>query len=174
MTSETNGWDALQILGMALLLGQLACVSLAPEPLWGHLTEPPYCATASAVLVTVALALLRWLRPRPVRLEKLILALFLAGMPVIYLWAALLEPGAPSFRIEALGIVVFWLLSGLGYLRWPLLLGLGILAHGLGWDLWHHGGSTFIPDWYSLGCLIADAGIGLYALTQGKAYRAGD
>ena len=45
-------------------------------------------------------------------------------------------------------------------------LAVGIAAHGLAWDLWHHGRTTFIPDWYTIGCLIVDVGWGLYAASR--------
>ena len=172
MTSTTTGeWDARQVAGVGLLFGQLAATLLAPEPPWRNWSEPTYLAMAAVWIVTLALGLLRFLPRRRLRLERAILALFLAGMPVVYLWAALLrEPDARTLSVEGLGGLIFGGLAVLGYLRYPWLLGLGIIAHGLGWDLWHYGRSHFMPDWYAPACLLADVGLGLYALTQAKTY----
>ena len=30
----------------------------------------------------------------------------------------------------------------------------------------HHGHSGYIPDWYSLGCLVTDLGVGVFALLR--------
>ena len=49
----------------------------------------------------------------------------------------------------------------------PWLLAAGIAGHGLAWDSWHYlASSTYIPGWYSLGCLLVDAAIGLYAAVR--------
>jgi len=84
--------------------------------------------------------------------------------------ALLRSPDPGTLGLEASGGLLFVGLAGLGYLRYPWLLGLGILGHGFGWDLWHHGRSHFIPDWYSVACLMIDVGLGLYALTQARTY----
>jgi len=34
------------------------------------------------------------------------------------------------------------------------------------WDAWHHGRSSYIPDWYSAGCLVTDLGVGVFALLR--------
>jgi hypothetical protein len=154
-----------------LLFGQLGATLLAPEPPWRNLSEPTSVAVAAVWIVTPALAVLRFLPRRRLRVERAILALFLAGMPVVYLWAALLRsPDSGTLGVEGVGLLLFAGAAGLGYMRYPLLLGFGILGHGLGWDLWHFGRSLFMPDWYAVACLIADVGIGFYALTQAKAY----
>jgi hypothetical protein len=174
-STATGEWDARQVAGLVLLFGQLAWTLLAPEAPWLNWSEPTHIAVAAVWIVTPALGLLRFLPPRRLRLERAILALFLAGMPVVYLWAALLRaPDAGTLWMEGLGGLIFGGLAGLGYWRYPWVLGLGVVGHGLGWDLWHYGRSHFIPDWYSLGCLITDVGVGLYALTQAKAYGSPD
>jgi di/tricarboxylate transporter len=89
---------------------------------------------------------------------------FLAGMQIIYAWAAILHGDRGSLGVEALGLLGFLGLALAGYARWPRLIGIGIIAHGLAWDSWHHGHSGYIPDWYSLGCLVTDLGVGLFAL----------
>lgn len=172
MTSTRTGeWDAGQIAGVGLLFGQLASTLLAPEPPWRNWSEPTHIAMAAVWIITPILGLLRFVSPRRARLEQAILALFLAGMPVMYLWAALLRaPDASTLSVEALGGLIFGGLAVLGYLRYPWLLGLGIIGHGLGWDLWHYGKSHFMPDWYAVACLLTDVGLGLYVLTQARTY----
>ena len=69
-----------------------------------------------------------------------------------------------DLALESIGIVVYGGAAVAGYLRRPWLIGAGIIAHGLGWDLWHHGRSSYVPDWYSAACLVVDLGVGAFAL----------
>src|SRR5450432_494743 len=93
------------------------------------------------------------------------LTLFLLGMPVVYLLSAdgiLNSPGRP---IELLGLAIYGGLAIASYFLPPPVLAAGILFHGIGWDSWHYGNSSYIPNWYAAGCLIADVGIALFALS---------
>ena len=75
----------------------------------------------------------------------------------------------PAARRHALGLAA---LAAIGARRAPWLLGVGVMAHGLLWDSWHIGRAPFMPDWYSLACLIVDVGWGLWALGRVSAWRA--
>ncbi|MCE9577796.1 MAG: hypothetical protein K8W52_31975 [Deltaproteobacteria bacterium] len=153
--------DALALTG---LLAQQAYV-LATVPLAAlHATEPTTIATVASAIVTAALVASLF-SSALASLRRLQLALFLGGMPIIYAWCALLRGDTSALAIESIGLVVFGGLAIAGYLRVPLLLGVGIIAHGVAWDAWHHGHSSYVPDWYSAGCLVADLGIGLFALS---------
>ena len=136
-----------------------------PESPFHHLLEPTYLASLSSIVVVLVLGASRF-AARGRRIDRQIFALFLGGMPVVYAWAAILRGDTLDLAVETIGILVFGGLAIVGYRRGPWLLGAGIVAHGLAWDAWHHGRSAFIADWYSMGCLIVDLGIGLYALAR--------
>ena len=163
----------LELPAFVLLIAVLAYawLGLAPESPLMHPLVPPYFATLAAVLVGAQLILLRLLPQRRLRLEKLVLALFLAGMPLIYIWAAALAGDHDGLMLEAIGLPLFGALALWGYLRKPALLGVGILAHGIAWDAWHHGHSAYMPDWYALGCLLVDVALGMLVFTQLRAHR---
>lgn len=163
----------LELPAFALLIAVLAYawIGLAPESPLLHLLLPPYFATLAAVLVAAQLVVLRLLPRRRLRLEKLVLALFLGAMPLIYLWAAWLANDAGGMKLEAVGLLLFGSLAIWGWLRSPAIIGAGIVAHGVAWDAWHHGHSAYMPDWYALGCLLVDVALGLLVFTQLRAYR---
>src|SRR6185503_7541601 len=150
-------------IALAALVGQLVAVLwLAPGSVLHSPLEPTSLATFSTVAVTLVLLASRLAGID--RFDRLVLALFLAGMQLIYVWAAILHGGPRDLGVEALGALGYVGLAVAGYARWPRLIGIGIIAHGLAWDSWHHGHSSYIPDWYSVGCLITDLGVGVFAL----------
>lgn len=149
-----------------LLVAQLAVtLSILPDSPLAHLAEPTYLAALGAMGVTLVLVFTRFVAA-PRWLDRVVLASFLAGMPIVYAWCAALRGDPRDLAIEWIGIVVFGGAALAGYLRWPWLIGAGIIAHGVGWDLWHHARSGYVPDWYSLGCLISDGGVGVFALVH--------
>jgi hypothetical protein len=153
-------------LAFALLVAQLV-ISLAmlPDSPFAHLTEPTYLAAIASIAITLVLAVTRFVA-RPPWLDRAVLAAFLAAMPVIYAWCAILRGDTSDLALEAIGIAVYGGAAVAGYLRWPWLIGAGIIAHGVGWDLWHHGRSSYVPDWYAAACLVVDIGIGIFALVH--------
>jgi hypothetical protein len=158
---------ARDIVAFAFLYAQLAgIVWLVPRWSIALLREPLYLAVVATILTTAAITVLRLRGRRGSALERWILALFLAGMPVVYIWSWLRAPQPGWLGIELLGLVLFAGLAALGLFRSPWFLAGGIAAHGLGWDLWHYGRTEFIPDWYTIGCLIADIGLGVYAAVE--------
>ena len=153
-------------LAFALLLAQqLLVLFIVPRSALCDLAEPTTLATLASALVTVVLAGSRFV-VRPAWFDRAALATVLAGMPIIYAWSAVLHGNVANLAVEGVGIVVFVGLALAGVLRAGWLIGLGILVHGLAWDAWHHGHSGYIPDWYSAGCLVADLGIGMFALVH--------
>ena len=152
---------------LAALVAQLVAVFwLTPASVLHAPAEPTSLATLCTFAVTLLLLASRVAGTD--RFDRLVLALFLAGMQLIYAWAAILHGGPGALGIEAIGLVLFVGLALAGYARWPWLIGVGILAHGLAWDSWHHGRSGYIPDWYSLGCLVTDLGVGAFALLRSE------
>ena len=151
-------------LALALLVAQLVVtLLLLPESPLAHPSEPVYLASLASIVVTVVLLVTRFVS-RPWWLDRQVLAVFLAGMPMIYAWSALWRGHAADLALESVGIAVYGGMALIGFRRAPWLIGAGIIAHGVAWDAWHHGHSAYIPDWYSLGCLIADLGVDVFAL----------
>ena len=106
---------------------------------------------------------------RPIHTERLLFAAFLCGMPFVYvaqyLTAANAKPGGWLW-LEVAGIPIFATLALLGVKISPWFLVIGIAAHGVGWDSWHYRNSAYIPDWYSISCLLVDITIGAYAAVR--------
>jgi hypothetical protein len=95
------------------------------------------------------------------------LALFLLGMPTVYLGSLALHGGNRSWlTTELIGQIAFATLAIAGLRGSGWILVAGLAAHGLAWDLWHHGRTPFMPDWYAVGCLIVDVGWALYAASR--------
>jgi hypothetical protein len=145
-----------------------ALVVLAPHSaLHDSMTE----TLAGGATVAVAVLVLRRLPKRRWGLARSIYAVFLAAMPCIYLAAALKRGSSSDVAIELVGVAVFAGLALFGYYKSFLVLGLGIAAHGLGWDLWHHGSASYSASWYPLACLLVDLALGLLVLTQASVHQ---
>jgi hypothetical protein len=159
-------WASWGPVSLSFLLGQLVVCVVWVVPDWSfrHLGEPAYVGILGDATV-VALLLLSRALPAP-RLERGALAVFLSLMPAVYLAAWGVTEHGTWVWIEIMGLTVFATLAILGLLISPWYLGLGIIAHGVLWDLWHHErvvAQHFIPSWYTSACLIADVGVGIYA-----------
>src|SRR5215831_2644921 len=148
-----------------------ALVVLAPGSALYDFPTAETLAGLAAVVVAVALATLRCLPKRRLRFERLIYAGFLAAMPFIYLAAALKLGSSFDIAIELVGVPVFVCLALFGYYKSFLVLGLGVAAHGLGWDLWHHGSASYIASWYPFACLLVDLALGFLVLTQASVHQ---
>jgi hypothetical protein len=151
---------------VALILSTCAALLVAPDIHLADLGEPAIGATLGTPLVLAAIVTLR-LAGMPSIFERRLLALFLLLMPTVYLSSlALHGGGAPWPAVEIVGQLIFAVLAIAGLRASGRYLALGIAAHGLLWDLWHHGRTTFIPDWYTVGCLLVDVGWGAYAASR--------
>src|SRR6476659_1164220 len=73
--------------------------------------------------------------------------------------------------VELVGFLIYVTLAVLGLKRhW--LIAAGIAAHGIAWDLWHYvPGSSYIPSWYAIACLVVDIGLATYAAARIPAWR---
>jgi len=143
---------------------------LAPRSALSELSKAETLAGWSTVVVAVTLVVLRLLPRRRLRVERSIYAAFLAAMPLIYFAAALRQGSGSDIAIELVGVFAFVGLAVLGYLKSFLALGLGIAAHGLGWDLWHHSSASYIANWYPFACMLIDLALGFLVLTQASVH----
>jgi hypothetical protein len=171
--SGMNGMRGFELGGFALAITAVAYAAfvLAPESPLRHLGEPAYLAMPAAIGVLGLLLALRLRARCSLRLESALLAAFLAGMPVVYLWSALRVPGG-AVALESVGLLIFAAIAVLGYARRSLLLlAFGIAAHGLLWDFWRHGRAGYIEPWYPMGCLLVDVALALLVLAMASAAR---
>jgi hypothetical protein len=157
------GW--IRSVGRVSLFAQLILLAaLVPDSPLRHLDEPPYIAAIASAATTIAILIFDLLNDQ--KTVRRLLALFLAGMPMVYIAAWLTRPsGQSDLWIEIAGLVLFGTLAALGLVRSIWFLAAGILAHGLAWDLFHLG-STFIPTWYAVGCAVVDVGFAAYAASR--------
>jgi alkylhydroperoxidase family enzyme len=157
-------------LALALLVVTTA-IGLVRVPL-GPLhavTDPCHLAVAAGLLVTGGVVTARWMGERGVAMERLSLALFLAGMPPVYVSSWFWSPpphGWAWLALELAAVPLYGALALAGYRRAPWALVAGIGLHGVGWDAWHYGRTPFVPDWYAWACLLADVGLAAYAATR--------
>jgi hypothetical protein len=168
MTSPvTRPSFARDALGLTALYAQLA-ITLWIMPSWSpiHAGEPVYQASVAAVLTVAAITALRVAGKIGSRAEQRLLAVFLAGMPLVYVVSWLITPEPGWLVPEIAGLIVFGALAFAGLKRSPWFLAVGIASHGLFWDAWHYGRTSFVPSWYELACLVADIGFGVYVATQ--------
>jgi hypothetical protein len=155
----------------------LSLLGIAGVPSWSHpLKDACELATLLGGLTLVVLFATRFMGRFGVAFERQWLAVFLAGMPVVYLASWLASTSSTRhvtwfwLGIELFGLVMFGTLALLGLMRSAWYLVVGIALHGLAWDSWHYladaqewtSGPTYVPAWYARGCLLVDVGIALY------------
>jgi hypothetical protein len=171
------GMDKLReraALGLATVLFAIGFFSV---PSWqGALLDVCHHAAVAGLLTIALLWVTRRFGARGIATERISLALFLAGMPVVYIVSWLVAGGGgahPAWLwVELLGLPLYAGLAALGLLRSPWFLVAGIGAHGIGWDAWHYKISGYVPTWYVTACLLADVGLSLYLATRVPAWRA--
>jgi hypothetical protein len=154
--------DRWRDLAVALVL--VACVgvtlALVPGDVWLGPIETTHMAARALLLTLVALGVLHALKRT--RTERTWLAVFIALMPIVYVRGALRVGSASSLGVELVGQAIFGALALGGVYLSPWLFAIGLLGHGLGWDLWHRHGSL-VAGWYPMACTAVDVGLGLYA-----------
>ena len=156
----------------------LGGVALYGVPWWQRpFTEVCHLAAISGGLTIAVLAVTRLLGGRAIAVERIWAALFLAGMPAVYIVRWLATGGGGSspllLAVEVAALPVYAGLAAFGLARQPWLIAAGIAAHGLAWDGWHwHPPSGYIPPWYAFGCLLVDLGLGLYLAARLPAWQA--
>ncbi len=154
------------------VLTTAAGVALVPS--WTALGDVCVQAAYFAVLTIAVLSVTRRLGPRGFAFERRWAALFLAGMPLVYVarWFLAGTPAGEGWlAIELAGLVGYGTLAFLGLWHRPALLALGVAGHGLAWDAWHLLGSSYVPRWYAVGCLLVDVGLGAYLLVRSRRWR---
>ena len=140
---------------------------------WHVSGDPCVIAAAASGVIVTCLWLTRWRGSRGLIFERNLLAGFLVGMPLVYVARYLFASGRPSSRwfwVEILGTIIFAALAVLGLKRSPWFLAIGMVLHGLTWDIWHYRNSTYIPDWYVIACLAIDLAMGAYVAARIPAY----
>jgi hypothetical protein len=132
--------------------------------------DPCHLAALAAIATVAALVVTHHFGDRAVHLEKQLCAVFLAGMPLVYVGSFFLgaaeRPPAFWLYVELAAVPVYGAAAWLGLRRWPWLLAAGIALHGLGWDAWHYGRTSFVPDWYVVGCLVLDVTLAAYVAVR--------
>ncbi len=93
-------------------------------------------------------------------------------MPLIYFGAADMSGSRNDLASEFVGVLIFVGLAVFGYYKSYLALGFGIMAHGVGWDSWHHHSHPYVASWHPMACLLADLALGFLVITQAGAYQA--
>lgn len=148
--------------------------ALAPRTALTNFGRSETLACIATAFVTFALLLLRVLAKRRPKVERVVYALFLAAMPLIYFVAAYISGSPNDLAVEFLGVLIFMGLAVFGYYKSYLTLGFGIMAHGVGWDSWHHHSHHYIADWYPAACLLADLALGFLVISQAEAHLPSD
>jgi hypothetical protein len=157
---------ARNVLALVLLLGStLAAILIAPLAVWRDLGEPTTRAGVLMVVMVLVLLALRRFGKRTVRLERQLLCMFLAAMPLVYLESGLWHGAKQELWLEGFGFLLFGGWAFLAYRRDASFLAAGIAAHGLLWDSWHHD-ADYIQSWYARACLVVDLGWGAYVWLQ--------
>jgi hypothetical protein len=150
----------------ALVLSTGFSLLAVPDVHPGDLIEPTVQAAITTPIVLTVLLAFR-LGGKPPVWERRLMAFFLAVMPTVYLTSMAVHGGDRTWlAIELAGQLAFaaLALAGLRGSGWFLVA--GIAAHGLLWDAWHLGRTSFMPDWYAIACLIVDVGWAAYAASR--------
>jgi hypothetical protein len=143
---------------LCLIIGTVVAVLFVPAAAWTDLSAPPTLAIYAYFATLPALWIAR--ARKSAQLERTICAVFLAGMPLVYIFTAL-RSGDPSWWVELIGFPIFLAIAILG-LRRLIVLAIGIALHGLAWDLWHAFYHSAMPSWYAWACLSIDVGVAAY------------
>lgn len=139
----------------------LALLWIVPEFPLAHLDDPSHWGVL-AYLLFASLLVGRQLRGA-VGLPRRLLALFLSGMPLIYLANWLRHGGAPGWLgVELAGLGLFAAIAWLGWRGKAWWVVAGLAAHAV-WDAAHLEGVAFVPHWYAIGCAVVDIGLSGYA-----------
>lgn len=145
-------------------------------PSWRAVVDPFLLATVATAVTAACLWLTQWLGSRAMKFERVWLAAFLVGMPLIYVmgWLAARNHAASSWIwVELLGLVLFAVFAVLSLKNSPWFLAIGITGHGVAWDSWHYRNSAYVPDWYAVACLLVDLALGAYVAARVPAYQQG-
>ena len=162
---------------VALVVAAAATAAALHEvPSWETpFTDVRVLAFLIAAGTIVLLSLTRLRGAAGVAVERAWIALFLAGMPVVYVVSWLADrhrSGGGWLAVELAGLLLYGGLAVAGWRSSPWLLPVGVAAHGIAWDAWHLVGASYVPPWYARGCLLVDVGLALYLATRLGAWQA--
>jgi CDP-diglyceride synthetase len=141
-------------------------------PSWQAPGNPFLLAAVAGAVTVVCLWLTRWLRA--MNFERTWLAVFLVGMPLVYVmgWFLARDHGANSWLwVELVGLAIYAAFAVLGLKNSAWFLVIGIAGHGLAWDSWHYKNSAYTPDWYAVACFLVDITLAAYVALRVPAYR---
>ena len=159
---------------LPLLAATITLFWVVPGLSFAHLTDPGYWGMTGYLLVLLLVLRLRSRGIRGSRIERRWLAIFLAGMPLVYLaywWRFGSE--LDWLRVEFAGALPFWVFALWGLKRSPWFLVIGIAVHA-SWDLWHYRLTDFVADWYTIACFLVDVAFAIYAAGQVRAWQRRD
>jgi hypothetical protein len=160
--SSTHTRHAVPLLGIAALAaGTVLSLLFVPNDAWTGLGVPETHALYGYLTILPVLAIVR--RTGRARAERVVAALFLVSMALVYLAAAL--RAHQPLGLELAGLALFGGLALAGSLRSPWWLVAGIAAHGLAWDLWHTDG-VVVQAWYAPACAVIDVALASYLATR--------
>lgn len=154
-------------------LSILTVWTLYMVPSWRTAGDPFLLAVVAGAVTNACLWLTRWLGSRAMKFERVWLAGFLVGMPLVYVmgWFVARDRAASSWIwLEILGLPLFATLTAFGLKTPPWFLALGIAGHGLTWDSWHYKNSAYVPTWYALACLLVDLTLAAYVTARLSSY----
>jgi hypothetical protein len=143
-------------------------------PSWQSARDPFLQGAVASAVTAACLWVVRWLGPQAVKFERVWLAAFLVGMPVVYVLGRLATPDRPASSgiwVDLMGLALYSTFAVLGLKKSPWFLAIGIAGHGLAWDSWHYKNSAYIPDWYAIACLLVDLALGAYLIARMSVYR---
>ena len=157
-----------------IVLSMVTVWTLYMVPSWQAPGDPFLLAAVAGAVTVACLWLTRWLGWRAMKFERTWLAVFLVGMPLIYVmgWFVARDHAARSWLwVELLGLAIYAAFAALGLKKSPWFLAIGIAGHGIAWDAWHYKNSAYVPDWYAVACLLVDLALAAYVATRIPAYR---
>ncbi len=150
---------------LLLVVATLAALAVIPDWPHRHLDDPAYWGMIGYLGVFALMLARRGRSWRTGGANRRTVVLFLVGLPLIYLAAALrFDAPASAVILQAAGTVV-WVGFAVAALRRDLALWLGCAAHAL-WDVAHFRRVDYIPDWYVVACVAVDVGLGAYVLLR--------
>ena len=151
-----------------VFLATFCLYPLVPDNPVHHLDNPNYWGVMGYVAIFATVVILRLNESLSIELERSILTVFLAGMPLIYV-ADWVRFDGTSFWIivELIGLSIYAAIAYLSNKKYLILLPIGIAGHGL-WDLLHFNQDLYVPNWYVLACAIIDIAVGFYVYARFK------
>jgi hypothetical protein len=154
-------------LSLGLVITSLLATTMTiPTASWSEAPLDPCHVGALLGAVTVAtLTVTYFAGGRATQIERPLLAIFLAGMPLPYILNLVWYGGSTTWLAIELAALPVYGAVALAGLRNPRILAAGIAAHGLLWDAWHLA-RTPMPGWYAFGCLVVDQTLALYVLVR--------